>query len=146
MMPGSSGKGVCRICNMILVHVLNAPDLIIVINITIFIRSHFGFDSVYLTVMAASPLFGSLYETRRRPSGGGLHQRRAALALEDAPEPAQPARTPSRLATGLLLDWADGDIQSSKCCKHMQNAKMDGSIDPIVLKTAWGHSAIIQRA
>ena len=71
-------------------------------------------------------LFHGIYNRRVRPRGG-LRQR-----LRD-PEPEPDVRV-SKLALGLLQDWADGDLSSAQLQKHVRNAISDGMNDPLLLR------------
>ena len=61
-----------------------------------------------------------------RPRRGGFRQR---LAAEDS-EPEEVTR--SKLAMGLLQDWADGDMSSAQLQKHASNVVADGTGDPLL--------------
>ena len=74
---------------------------------------------------------------RRR---GGIRQQRAAedeaAAHPAAAVAAAPPPTKSKLACGLLVDWADGDLSSVRLQMHLKNAHDDGLLHPMVSRFA----------
>ena len=72
-------------------------------------------------------LFAQVY-TRRVVRRGGIRQR-AAAAADDAGE--DPPKV-SKLAVGLLQDWADGNLSAAQVQRHASNAIADGMSDPLL--------------
>ena len=88
--------------------------------------------------MTSSPLFSWLYQADPPQPRGGWRQRRAQLAAADAHDRDALPTKPSRLAIGLLQEWCDGGMASARLCRHLRNARIDGSIDKLVLNLAKG--------
>ena len=79
-----------------------------------------------------------LYEVRSaRPKArglGGWRQRQAHLDEEG--DDSVSTGTISRLAGGLLQDWAEGTSSASRMQFHVANAASDGMTHPMILKLA----------
>ena len=69
---------------------------------------------------------------QRRRLGGWRQQLEAGLEEAGREEPGRP----SRLAAGLLLEWADGGVSSQRLQEHMANAVADGLAHPMVSRLA----------
>jgi hypothetical protein len=80
--------------------------------------------------MAALFLFEPLYVPASRPRRGGWRQRRQ----QDRDEQPQEVASPSRLAMGHLLEWADGNQSAIQVQQHMANAAFDGVQDALVAR------------
>ena len=76
------------------------------------------------------PLWASSEPPVRRR--GGWRQQLQAMAAEAAAEPT----SISRLAAGMLLEWADGGLSASRLQQHCSNAREDGLGHPMVQRLA----------